>query len=135
VTDETLTTDAVVAAYVKLRDAIKEREAAHQEEITGLKMQLDALSANLLDRCNEQNADSIRTAGGTVSRRLVTRYWTNDWESMYNFIDANNAYYLLERRINHNSMNQFLAENPELLPQGLQSDRKYTVQVRRPTNK
>jgi hypothetical protein len=38
---------------------------------------------------------------------------------------------LLEKRIHQGNMKQFLEENPELLPPGLNSDSEYTVTVRR----
>jgi hypothetical protein len=79
--------------------------------------------------------DSIRTAAGTVTRTTLTRYWTNDWGSMYEFIRENEAMHLLEQRIHNGNMKQFLSENPDDLPVGLQADSKYVVRVRKPTAK
>jgi predicted secreted Zn-dependent protease len=127
--------DEIVLAYRKIRDAINEREEAHKEAITGLRVQQDLLSAALLDLCNEQNLDSIRTPAGTVTRTVSTRYWTNDWESTYEFIKEHDAMYLLEQRIHNGNMRQFLEDNPDELPVGLQADTKYVVRVRKPTAK
>jgi predicted secreted Zn-dependent protease len=127
--------DELVLAYRRIRDVINEKEEAHKEEITDLKAQQDVLSAALLDLCNEQNLDSIRTPAGTVTRTVSTRYWTNDWESMYEFIRENEAMHLLEQRIHNGNMKQFLSENPDDLPVGLQADTKYVVRVRKPTAK
>jgi len=38
---------------------------------------------------------------------------------------------LFERRISQLNMQQFLEENPDLLPAGLNVDSKYTVSIRR----
>jgi hypothetical protein len=127
--------DELVLAYRKIRDVINAKEETHKEEITDLKAQQDVLSAALLDLCNEQNLDSIRTPAGTVTRTVSTRYWTNDWESMYDFIRENEAMHLLEQRIHNGNMKQFLSENPDDLPVGLQADTKYVVRVRKPTAK
>jgi hypothetical protein len=127
--------DKLVAVYRKIRAAIDEREAAHKEEIGALKGQLDLVSAKILEICNEQNLDSLRTPAGTVTRRTVTRYWTNDWESMYQFIKEQDAPFLLEQRIHNGNMRQFLEENPDTLPMGLNADTKYAITVRKPTNK
>jgi hypothetical protein len=54
---------------------------------------------------------------------------------MYKFIAENDAYHLLEKRIHNTNMKEFLEENPDALPIGLQSDRKYAVSVRKPTKK
>jgi hypothetical protein len=132
---ETLPADKLVKVYRKIRDAINEKEEAHKAEIAALKEQQDKVSAALLEICNSQNVDSLRTAEGTVSRRAATRYWTNDWESMYRFIKEQDAPFLLEQRIHNGNMRQFLEENPETLPIGLNADTKYVISVRKPTNK
>jgi hypothetical protein len=133
--DETLPADKLVAAYRKIRSAIDEKEAAHKDEITSLKTLLDKVSTKLLDICNEQNVDGLKTPQGTVTRRTVTRYWTNDWEAMYRFIKEQDAPFLLEQRIHNTNMKQFIEENPEMLPIGLNADTKYAITVRKPTNK
>jgi hypothetical protein len=50
---------------------------------------------------------------------------------MYTFIKENDVYGLLERRIHQTNLKQFLEENPDKLPMGLQADSKYTISVRR----
>jgi hypothetical protein len=127
--------DKLVAVYRKIRAAMDECEAEHKAEISGLKSQLDLVSAKILEICNEQNLDSLRTPAGTVTRRTVTRYWTNDWEAMYRFIKEQDAPFLLEQRIHNGNMRQFLEENPDTLPMGLNADTKYAITVRKPTNK
>lgn len=132
---DTMPADRLVRVYRKIRDAINEKEEAHKTEIAELKEQLDIVGAKLLEICNTQNMDSLRTPEGTATRRAVTRYWTNDWESMYGFIKEHDAPFLLEQRIHNGNMKQFLEENPETLPIGLNADTKYVISVRKPTNK
>jgi len=43
----------------------------------------------------------------------------------------NQAPELLEKRIHQSNMKQFLEENPDLLPAGLNVDSEYTITVRR----
>lgn len=127
--------DALVLAYRKIRDAINDKEEAHKAEVAELKAQQDLVSEALLALCNEQNLDSIRTPAGTVTRTVNTRYWTNDWESMHKFIQEHEALYLLEQRIHNGNMKQFLEDNPDDLPVGLNADTKYVVRVRKPMSK
>lgn len=127
--------DKLVTAYRKIRDAIDEKEAEHKDVMATLKGQLDTIGAKLLDICNTQNLDSLRTPVGTVTRRAVTRYWTNDWEAMYRFIKEQDMPQLLEQRIHNGNMKQYLEENPDELPIGLNADTKYAITVRKPTNK
>lgn len=125
----------LVKVYRKIRDAVQAKEDEFKKELDALKGQLDAVTGALLKVCNEQNMDSIRTPEGTVSRRVAARYWTTDWESLYKFMKERDAPYLLEQRIHNGNMKQFLEDNPDILPVGLQCDRKYVLHVRKPTGK
>lgn len=133
--EEAIPADKLVAVYRRIRAAIEEREEAHAQEIGVLKEKLELVSDKLLKICNEQNLDSLRTPNGTVTRRVKSRYWTTDWDSMYRFIKENEAPFLLEQRIHNGNMKQFLEENPDQHPAGLQVDSKYAITVRKPTNK
>ena len=130
-----LPVEKLVSAYRKLRAAIAEEEEAFEAKVANLKEKLEYVSNELLEFCREQNVDSVKTPAGTVSRRVQSRYWTTDWEQMYDFIEKNNAPFLLEKRIHNGNMKQFMEENPDLLPVGLQVDNKYVVHVRKPTEK
>lgn len=134
-TQDRLPADALVGAYRKIRAAMEERQAAFDAEFGALKEQLEVVSDQILSICNEQNLDSLKTKNGTVTRRTATRYWTSDWQSMYDFIKEHDAPYLLEQRIHNGNMKQFMDENPGTLPVGLNADTKYKITVRKPTNK
>lgn len=117
--------------YVKIRDARTALKERFESEDDVLKEQLELVAAKMLDLCQDIDADSIRTPAGTIIRKVDTRYWTTDWESMYDFIHENDCYGLLEKRIHQTNMKQFLEEHPEKLPAGLQADSKYSIVVRR----
>ena len=126
-----LTADKLVSIYIKIRNVIKEKE----DEIKRFKEQQDQVADKLLSLCNEQNVDGLKTPEGTVSRRVNSSYWTSDWEQMHKFIRDNEAFHLLEKRIHNANMREFLSDNPDLCPIGLQSNKKYIISVRKPTAK
>jgi hypothetical protein len=128
---ENIATDKLAEIYIKIRDKRAELKEKYEQEDEELKAQQDLLAEKMLEVCYENNADSIKTPAGTIIRKVDTRYWTTDWDSMYQFIQEHDAYPLLEKRLHQTNLKQFLEENPELLPAGLQADRKYTVVVRR----
>ena len=123
--------DKLAEIYIKIRDKRAEIKEKFEAEDASLKEQQDLLAEEMLEVCYENNADSIKTPAGTIIRKVDTRYWTTDWDSMYQFIQEHDAYPLLEKRLHQTNLKQFLDENPNLLPAGLQADRKYTVVVRR----
>ena len=126
-----ISAEELAKIYIKIRDAKEEVAARHKVEIAGFNEQLDAISAELLELCKEQNASSIRTGSGTIIRKVDTRFDTNDWGALYEFIKEHDAYGLLQQRLHQNNTKQFLEENPELHPPGLWTDSKYTIVVRR----
>ena len=128
---EGIATDKLAEIYIKIRDKRVELKEKFEQQDEELKAQQDLLAEKMLDVCHENNADSIKTPAGTIIRKVDTRYWTTDWDSMYQFIEEHDAFPLLEKRLHQTNMRQFLEENPDLLPAGLQADSKYTVVVRR----
>ena len=125
----------LTSAYIKIRDRRTELKHAFEAQDNDLKEQLELLEGQMLDVCKDMNANSIRTPYGTIIRSVKSRYWTNDWDSMYDFINREGAFGLLEKRLHQSNMRQFLEENPEKLPVGLNVENAYTVVVRRSKEK
>lgn len=132
---DTVDAEALVEQYRNLRDRKAEIAAKYKAKIDEVDGALEEVSAKLLEICNAHNIDSLRTTAGTAMRRVVTKYWTSDWERMYAFIKDHDAFHLLEQRIHSKHMGDFLEENPDEMPVGLNIDRKFTISVRKPTGK
>jgi hypothetical protein len=124
--------DMLANVYIKIRDARTALKTEFTTQDSVLQEQMDMLEANMLDACKDLNASSIKTQHGTIIRSVKSRYWTNDWDSMYTFIKEQGAFGLLEKRLHQTNMKEFLVENPDLLPMGLNVESEYTVVVRRP---
>ena len=123
--------DKLAGIYIKIRDARAKLKSDYEAKDIELQEQMDVIEEQLLEACKSIGADSIRTAAGTVIRSVKNRYWTNDWDSMYSFVREHDAFGLLERRIHQTNMKQFIEENPNLLPMGLNTDSRYSIVVRR----
>jgi len=122
------TADKLTDIYIKMREAIRVKE----EEIKTIKAQQDKITQQMLELCDEQNLDSVRTPAGTISRRVHTSYWPSDWDQMHKFLKDNDALHLLEKRMHSTNMREFLETNPDVAPPGLQTNRKYTITVLKP---
>ena len=129
--EEKVSAEELAKIYVKIRDAKEAKANEFETELAKYQEQLDMVADKMLELCKEQDATSIRTNSGTIIRKVATRYWTSDWDSMYKFIKEHEAYGLLEQRLHQLNMRQFLEENPDLMPPGTLVDSKYTVVVRR----
>lgn len=131
---EVVSTDRLIEAYVKIRDTRTEAKQEFESKDEAFAKQLKVLELELLEICKAQGADSIKTRAGTAIRTIKSKYWTGDWDSMYNFIRENDAFLLLEKRLHQTNMRQFLDENPNIKPAGLNIDSEYAVTVRRSKN-
>jgi hypothetical protein len=123
--------DKLVEAYIKIRDTRDEIKRDADNKMKELEAEMAVISQTLLDHFKESGIDKAGTPFGTAYRTVKSRYWTNDWEAMYDFISENGAFDLLEKRLHQTNMKQFLEENPDLLPRGLNVDSEYSVVVRR----
>lgn len=117
--------------YIKIRDKRAELLAAYEKEDSKLKEAMESLEAEMLDKCKEEDADSIKTPFGTIIRSVKARYWPADWEIFNQYVIDHEALGLLEKRVHQTNMATWLEEHPEDPPPGLNVDRKYTCSVRR----
>lgn len=125
-------TEEIVEAYIALRSERDLLLRDYEQKDQSLKAEMTKLEAVLLDICNTVNADSIKTAHGTVMRKLNERFFCQDWDNFYNFILENEAPQLLERRVHQANFKEFMAgHEQDGLPPGINVMREYGVTVRK----
>jgi hypothetical protein len=123
----------LVQVYVKIRDARDRKQRQMEQEVNELNEQLGIIEHELLEICKATGQDGGKTSHGSFTRSVKTRYWTSDWDSMYKFIRDHDAPELLERRIHQGNFSEFLQQNPDTMPAGVNVESKYSVTVRRAT--
>jgi|TARA_R110001583_G_scaffold24200_6_gene88529 hypothetical protein len=123
--------DKMTRVYLKIKAKRSELSAEFKEKDKDLQEQQDLIKKALLDHCKEHEVESVRTSAGLFYRGVKTRYWTSDWESMYKFIADQEVPEFLEKRLNQGNVKQFLEENPESVPPGLNVDSEYIISVRK----
>jgi ribosomal protein L4 len=131
---ETIPLDRLAKIYRKIRNEITTLTQEYDGKIETLKAQQDEIKNAMKDMMKAMGVTSVRTAQGTVVLSVSTRYNTQDWDSFKKFVVEHDAVDLLEKRIAQGNMNQFLEENPGLVPPGLNSSSEYNISVRKPTN-
>ena len=123
--------NSLTKVYLRIRDARDDLTAKYKKEHAELEEQMGLIETEMLDTCKSMGVESMRTPHGTIIRSVKSRYWTNDWDSMYAFIEETSAFGLLEKRLHQTHMKEFLEENPDLYPKGMNVENTYTVVVRR----
>lgn len=130
-TEEAMTVDRLTRVFVKLRDKRAELAAQFKTEDDALKEKQEVIKAHLLQHCKDHNVDSVRTSEGMFYRTVKTRYWTSDWDAMSKFVLTHEVPEFFEKRLNQGAVKEFLEENPETVPPGLNIDSKYEITVRK----
>lgn len=119
--------EKLMQAEVNMREAIQDLE----NKVKDIKAKRAQVQNALNEACQKLNVTSLKTSVGTLTRTLKTRYWTNDWPEMYKFLKDNDALELMEKRISQSNMKDFVANNPDLSPPGLQATSEYSVSIRK----
>lgn len=131
-----VTLDKLAAVYLKIRERRSALKRAFDAEDGELKAEQEQLSAAMLELCKAQGIEkSVNTGVGTIIRSVKRKFWTSDWEEFYKFIVDNNAPELLTRSIHQSNMKQFLEDNPDKYPDGLDIQAEESISVRKPTKK
>jgi hypothetical protein len=123
--------DKLTSAYLKIKNRRAELASQFKIEDDKLAAQQDKIKSALLAHCKENNVDSVRTPFGTFFRSVRTKYWTSDWESMYKFVIEKNVPEFFTKSLNQTNVKQFLEENPEVVPPGLNVESEYVISVRK----
>jgi len=126
-----LTPQRLTETYLKIKAKRAELSAEFKDKDSGLADNLEVVKRALLKYCEDEGVESVKTSAGMFYRSVKTRYWTSDWESMYKFVMENEVPEFLDKRLNQGNVRQFLEDNPDLVPRGLNVDSEYAVAVRK----
>lgn len=127
----TIPVEKLTKAYLRIRAKKTQLKAEFDAQYEKLTKQQNAVKKELLDYCKEQNVESVRTAEGMFYRTTKSRYWTNDWSSMHKFIMEMGVPEFFEKRLNQSVIKQFVEENPDIVPPGLNVETEYVISVRK----
>ena len=124
--------ESLVEDYLTIRRE-REKLKAHFEEKDGeLKAALESIEAALLDICNQNGMNGLKTAHGTVTRQVKDRFFCTDWDNFKKFVEVEGSLDLLERRIHQKNFKEFMAgREGKGLPPGVNSLREYDIVVRK----
>ena len=120
-----------VKAYLKIKAERTKLSEDFKTEDGKLEEQQGLIKTELLSYLKDNDVKSVKTEAGTFYKTIKTRYWTGDWEQMYKFVLEHEVPEFFEKRLSQSAVKQFLEENPETLPKGLNSDSEFVVTVRK----
>ena len=129
--ESSLSAEKLTKAYIRIREERASLSASYKEKDTALVNQLDMVRQGLLNYCEKHGVESVKTSEGRFYRTTKTKYWTSDWESMHKFILQHEVPELFDKRLNQSNLKEFLEDNPDVYPEGLNKDTEYVITVRK----
>lgn len=125
--------DELVASYIKLRDKKAQIKAEYDAKVDGIDALMSKIEAALLKKFEETGQESARTDSGTAYKAVKTSCTVADKDTFMKYVQAQNAWELLDVRANKTAVDQFRGVNEDL-PPGLNWREVIVVNVNRPKN-
>lgn len=119
-----------VEQYVKLRDKIKQIKDEQKKILKPYNETLEQLNALLLAHLNGLNGNSVSTDAGTVYRTEKKSASLADAEAFMEYVIANGAFDLLDRKANVTAVEDHINEH-NAPPPGVNFQSTFEVGVRR----
>lgn len=126
----TITVDAVVSKYVKLRDLKAEKKSAYDDSVKDIDAAMAKCELYLLRTMQEMGLESVRTEAGTAYKTVKTSAQVADWDMALAFIRDNELWEMLEKRVSKKLVEQYKEEKNDL-PPGINWREELTVNIRR----
>ena len=153
--------DKVIGAYVKARDRKTELQATIKEEVSELNEVLGVFETELMGRAKELGVDSFKTDAGTAFTKEASSVTVKDWDALLKQLCATAVggmvlelheehridvpvdllrlmlykhfpFQFFKRDVVKTAVEEYIEENEQMLPPGIDLYTRMTVQVRRP---
>jgi len=122
---------ALLKTFIGLRDRRSRRKVDYQTEDSGDKNKQDRIEEEFLKRFNERGIDNVSTKGvGTAYKTIRTSASVADWDSLFEFVQEEGAWEMLERRVNKTAVEQFKSVHADL-PPGINWSETQVINFRR----
>lgn len=109
--------NSLLKLYIKLRDQRAQRKAAYEEDDADDRGKQDKIEIEFLRRFNERGIDNVAARGiGTAYRSTRASATVADWDALLDHVQDNEAWEMLERRVNKTAVQQYRDEHDDLPP-------------------
>lgn len=125
-----ITVDRVIEAYIANRNKIAEIENAAKDEMGKIKEVQAKLEAWLKAKAAQDGVDSFKTAHGTAFLTTSESATVAEWDTLFAFVRANEAWDFVEKRVSKTAVKAYLEEHKQL-PPGVNYTTRQEINVRK----
>tara|TARA_R110000823_G_scaffold127127_1_gene254481 strand:+ start:96 stop:503 length:408 start_codon:yes stop_codon:yes gene_type:complete len=127
--------ESLTRVFQKIKKKRETIKAEFRKEDKVLEDQQKFIKEQLLSFFKGSEITSLTTEAGRVTRSIKTRYWTSDWDEMYKFVLEHNVPEFFSKSLNQSNVKEFLEDNPDIVPKGLNVDSEFVLSIYKPTKK
>jgi hypothetical protein len=128
------TVDTIVGAYIELRTRKDRINAEAKAAVKKLDDRMKKLEAWLQMKMHTDGVNALPTDAGTAYKANVEQATVSDMDAFLEYVRANDAYYLLEKRVSKLGVKALLEEN-QPLPPGINWYTSTAIHVRKPNER
>ncbi len=120
----------LIDRYVKLRDKKAQMKAEYEASVAKIDEAMTKVENFILGHLNTNGIDSVGAAAGTAFKSTVTSATVQDWDSLLAYIRREEAFNLLDHRVNKTAVIEYRDANNDL-PPGVTWREEAVVRIRR----
>lgn len=128
----TVTVDAVIKKYMKLRSEKEAVEAETKQRVENIKAAMNKLEAWLKSKLDADGLTSFKSQYGTAFLTTTDFASVENWDATLDFIREQEAYDMLEKRVNKTAVRAYIEATKEV-PPGVKYGTKLDINIRKPT--
>lgn len=125
-----MTADQMVEKFIALRDRVAAIKKKHTDELAPFNLAMGALEGWMINILNTNGAASLKAAAGTFYTTTRTSARVDEWSTVLDFIRTNEAWELLEARVNKTALEAIIGDTNTSIP-GVTVSRELVLNVRR----
>ena len=129
-----LNVDQIIETYMKLRLKKESIENEAKAQVKDIKENMAKLEAWIKEKADADGVTSFKTKHGTAFLTTNDFARVADWDAMLEFIQENEAYDLLEKRVSKVAVRGYIDMN-KAVPAGVTYGTRVDVNVRKPAPK
>ena len=122
--------EELVEKFIALRDQKSKMSTEYKAQVAQIDSVLDQIEGQLLRDFNTHGMESVRTKSGTAYKSTRNSATVADWDYVLDFIQTNELWNMLERRVSKAAVEQYKDEHGNL-PPGINWREEITINVRR----
>ena len=127
--------EKLARVWRKMQDKRDELKHAYEGADESIEKQQKVIGTALLSAMNTLGGSKLTTEAGLIEKQKKVHVSGADWNAIYRFVETNDAWEMLHKRISSTFVEKWAKEHDETLPPGVNVFTEFVVTVKKPSAK